>query len=185
MAIVWWWWVVVVQGMSEHQLHVCSLLGDTQVTLADPWLKTLVKESPPPQASSPLLTDKAWAINLLSGKWNFCIDEAIIRSPSVRHRRGTLKTLAIHFMDWGPHWGKLIWPHKWDWFSELEKKREGGRAGVFREKPGVVIHWRRNVNCGFKHRENREFSKNSRQTKKKKKKAFSMGKVPDSCRVIN
>lgn len=62
------WWVVVVQGMSEHQLHVCSLLGDTQVTLADPWLKTLVKESPPPRASSPLLTDKAWAINLLSGK---------------------------------------------------------------------------------------------------------------------
>lgn len=52
-------------GMSEHQLHVCSLLGDTQVTLGDLLLKTVVKTLPPPSAPSLLPIDYPGAINPL------------------------------------------------------------------------------------------------------------------------
>lgn len=46
---------------------------------------------------------------------------------------------------------------------------------MFREKPGVVIHWRRNVNCGFKHWKNREFQKTAGKKKKKTLVGFQHG----------
>lgn len=66
--------------MSEHQLHVCSLLGDTRLTPGEPKLKGLQKKSPPPVGPFPMPIDYPWAINPLSTKCNFCINEPIMRS---------------------------------------------------------------------------------------------------------
>lgn len=55
-------------GLSQHQLHICSLVADTRMTLADPRMKTLIKNLSPPVAYSLLPTDCTWAINPLSTK---------------------------------------------------------------------------------------------------------------------
>lgn len=56
------------------------------LTLGWPWLtsewKRSSKTSPPPVAYSLLPTDCTWAINPLSTKWNFCLNEAIMSSSS-------------------------------------------------------------------------------------------------------
>lgn len=56
------------------------------LTLGWPWLtsewKRSSKTSPPPAAYSMLPTDCTWAINPLSTKWNFCLNEAIMSSSS-------------------------------------------------------------------------------------------------------
>lgn len=69
-------------GLSQHQLHICSLVADTRMTPADPRMKTLIKNLSPPIAYSLLPTDCTWAINPLSTKWNFCLNEAIMSSSS-------------------------------------------------------------------------------------------------------
>lgn len=69
-------------GLSQHQLHICSLVADTRMTLADLRMKTLIKNLSPPVAYSLLPTDCTWAINPLSTKWNFCLNEAIMSSSS-------------------------------------------------------------------------------------------------------
>lgn len=51
--------------MSEHQLHVCSLLGDIRLTPGEPTLKGLQKKSPPPVGPFPMPIDYPWAINPL------------------------------------------------------------------------------------------------------------------------
>lgn len=55
-------------GLSQHQLHICSLVADTRMTPADPRMKTLIKNLSPPIAYSMLPTDCTWAINPLSTK---------------------------------------------------------------------------------------------------------------------
>lgn len=55
-------------GLSQHQLHICSLVADTRMTLADLRMKTLIKNLSPPVAYSLLPTDCTWAINPLSTK---------------------------------------------------------------------------------------------------------------------
>lgn len=44
-------------GLSQHQLHICSLVADTRMTPADPRVKTLIKNLSPPVAYSSLPTD--------------------------------------------------------------------------------------------------------------------------------
>lgn len=55
-------------GLSQHQLHICSLVADTRMTPADLRMKTLIKNLSPPAAYSSLPTDCTWAINPLSTK---------------------------------------------------------------------------------------------------------------------
>lgn len=66
--------------MSEHQLHVCSLLGDTRLTPGEPMLKRPQKKSPPTVGPFPVPIDYPQATSPLSSKCNFCINEPIMRS---------------------------------------------------------------------------------------------------------
>lgn len=60
-------------------VHLWLTLRWPQLT---PQWKHSSKTSPPPQAYSLLPTDCTWAINLLSTKLNFCLNEAIMSSSS-------------------------------------------------------------------------------------------------------
>lgn len=69
------------RDVPQNQLHVCSLQTDTRLTQPDPWLKTLLDLSPPLLDSLPRPTHPARAIKLLSNKFNFSNNEAIMSSP--------------------------------------------------------------------------------------------------------
>lgn len=87
-------------GPSQHQLHICSLVADTGLTLTDPWMETLIKTLSPPAAYSLLPTECTWAINPLSTKWNFCLNEAIMSSSGQTAESNEDPDYSFHGLVW-------------------------------------------------------------------------------------
>lgn len=86
-------------GLSQHQLHICSLVADTLMTLADPRMKALIKNLSSSGSLIPYCQKTA------HGPLTHCQpnETSALMKPLwallVRQQRA-MKTLTIHFMDW-------------------------------------------------------------------------------------